>query len=105
MYADSSLGALQLDSTRQLASEPRAHPVIEGEASDGGNADPNGDDAEDGLSIMSMTDYEEEEARLPVRWKKLSKHACCKACIARTYLENMLLGLCNVAITCHFSWF
>lgn len=71
MYADSNLGALQLDSPRQLASEQRAHPAIEGEASDSGN--PNGDDEEDSLSIMSMTDDEEEEACLPVRWEQTVK--------------------------------
>ena len=73
MYADSNLGAPQLDSPRQLASEQHAHPAIEGEASDSGNADPNRDDEEDSLSIMSMTYDEEEEACLPVRWEQTVK--------------------------------
>ena len=64
MCADSSLAALQPDSPMLLASEHSAHSVNEGEAHDNAN---DIDDEEDDVSIMSMTDDEEEEADPPVR--------------------------------------
>lgn len=101
MYADSSLDAPQVDAPRQLASKQRAHPGIDGEASDNSNADPSvsGDDEEDGLSIMSMTDDEEEEARLPVRWEVNCQNMHVARPIARISVKNMQLGLCNDATT------
>lgn len=73
--ADSNLAALQPDSPGLLAREHSAHSADEGEATV--NANPDRDDEEDDLSIMSMTDDEEEEAHPPVRCEKHVLHVKC----------------------------